>query len=139
MANPQTGVWEEFSGPNAAYMLDLYERYRENPDGVDPATREFFERWGIPRSPKPPPGPATSAPPPPVPAVQIAGAAALAAAIRAYGHRAARLDPLGSRPPGDVALRPDTHGIREEDLAGLPAGIVGGPMAADAAGGGNAL
>ncbi|NJN68707.1 MAG: hypothetical protein HC884_19375, partial [Chloroflexaceae bacterium] len=34
-----------FHGPNAGYMLELYERYRQNPDSVDAATRAFFDAW----------------------------------------------------------------------------------------------
>ena len=28
-----------FGGVNAGYVLELYERYRQNPESVDPATR----------------------------------------------------------------------------------------------------
>ena len=31
---------EPIQGVNAGYVLELYERYRQNPDSVDPATRE---------------------------------------------------------------------------------------------------
>ena len=34
-----------FHGPNAGYVLDLYERYQRDPASVDAATRAFFERW----------------------------------------------------------------------------------------------
>ena len=34
-----------FAGVNAGYVLELYERYRQNPESVDPATREAFESW----------------------------------------------------------------------------------------------
>ena len=37
-----------FHGPNAGYVLELYERYQQNPQSVDAATREFFERWTPP-------------------------------------------------------------------------------------------
>jgi 2-oxoglutarate dehydrogenase E1 component len=36
---------EKFFGPNAGYALELYERYQQNPDAVDPATRAIFEKW----------------------------------------------------------------------------------------------
>lgn len=36
---------EAFYGPNAGYVLELYERYGENPESVDPATRAVFDRW----------------------------------------------------------------------------------------------
>ena len=34
----------EFGGINEGYILELYERFRENPESVDPATRAAFER-----------------------------------------------------------------------------------------------
>src|SRR5690349_18411445 len=86
-------IWREFSGPNAAYVLDLYERFQQNPDSVDPATREFFRQW-IPPAERPAAETVADS-------QKIVAVVNLAQAIRAYGHRAARLDPLGSEPPGD--------------------------------------
>ena len=37
----------------------------------------------------------------------IAAAMSLVKAFRTHGHLAARIDPLGSEPPGDPALEPD--------------------------------
>src|SRR4030095_11604044 len=80
-------------------------------------------------------------PPPPTPAPAapagsagsgihtIVGAANLAESIRRYGHLAARIDPLGSTPPGDPSLWPRAHGISDDDLRQLPASLVGGPVA----------
>jgi ABC-2 type transport system ATP-binding protein len=39
----------QFFGPNLGYVLELYERYRENHESVDERTREFFETWSPPR------------------------------------------------------------------------------------------
>src|ERR1041385_5502197 len=39
---------DEFTGVNAGYVLELYERYRQNPDSVDAATRKAFESWTPP-------------------------------------------------------------------------------------------
>ena len=41
-------IWNEFHGPNAGYVVELYERYRRDPRSVDAATRELFERWTPP-------------------------------------------------------------------------------------------
>jgi ABC-2 type transport system ATP-binding protein len=40
---------EKFYGPNLGYVLELYERYREDPDSVDEKTRQFFEGWSPPQ------------------------------------------------------------------------------------------
>ncbi|WP_029214928.1 2-oxoglutarate dehydrogenase E1 component [Kallotenue papyrolyticum] len=127
---------ELFHGPNAGYVLELYERYRQNPDAVDPETRAFFERWTPPAEAAPPP-PAAAVTPgqvaTPVDIERIVGAAQLARSIRELGHLAAQIDPLGSPPPGDPDLQLEAHGLSEADLAALPASIVRGPCAEGAA------
>ncbi len=56
----------------------------------------------------------------------VAAAMALVKAHRMHGHLAARLDPLGSEPPGDPALDPDRLEPRltPELQARVPAGIL---------------
>src|SRR5947209_7740365 len=39
-------AWEAFYGPNVGYALELYERYQQDPNSVDEATRSIFERLG---------------------------------------------------------------------------------------------
>ena len=34
-----------FHGPNAGYVLDIYDRYRNDPDSVDSTWRDFFHRF----------------------------------------------------------------------------------------------
>ncbi len=114
--------WRNFHGPNAGYILELYERYEQNPNSVDEATRAFFDGW------TPPPDGTDPAPTTTNQLSQIAGAVNLAQAIREYGHLAAQLDPLGSDPPDDPSLAPETHGITEKDLQQLPASLIGGPV-----------
>ncbi len=126
----------DFHGPNAAYALELYERYQQDPMSVDAATREIFEGW------TPPEGSDSQAESAPVslaaPAASVCStadmrkivtAARYARLVRELGHLAARIDPLGGDPPGDPGLDPATHGLQEADLAALPASVVGGPLA----------
>src|SRR5712692_4860491 len=120
---------ETFYGPNAGYVLELYERYQQDPSSVDPATRAIFATWS--------PNVVASL----AGARDGAGASAredvshavaafeLVHAIRERGHLGAHLDPLGSPPLGDPALLTETYGIRDEDLASLPPDIVGGHAA----------
>jgi len=117
--------FEQFSGVNAGYVLELYEKFRQNPDSVDPATRSAFQSWTPPADVQAaaPAGSAVSG------IHTIVGAANLAESIRRYGHLAARIDPLGSTPPGDPSLSPRAHGISDDDLRQLPASLVGGPVA----------
>lgn len=126
--------WHDFHGPNAGYVLELYERYRQNPDTVDESTREFFEQWTPPENgqgPRPQPAAVTTAVG--VDPETVRCAVNLVQAIREYGHLAAQLDPLGSPPPGDPALEMESYGLSEDDLRALPAAIVTGPLVEGAA------
>src|SRR5688572_967275 len=121
----------QFAGVNAAYVLELYERYRQNPEAVDPETRKAFESWseapreGVPYDASGPSSAGSTG----VDTRVIVGAANLVESIRRYGHLAAQLDPLGSAPVGDPSLSPRAHGITDDDLKRLPASLVGGPVA----------
>jgi 2-oxoglutarate dehydrogenase E1 component len=125
----------EFYGPNAGYVLELYDRFRQDPDSVDPRTRELFASWTPERFDGDGSGALAVGPAAPAVATgradvsRVVGASSLAQSIREYGHLAARLDPLGGEPPGDPELDAVTHGIQEQDLASLPASVVGGPAA----------
>src|SRR5881398_962311 len=54
----------------------------------------------------------------------VAAAMALVKAFRNFGHMAARLDPLGSEPPGDPALDPGPLGLSPEIMARIPAELL---------------
>src|SRR5579875_618230 len=123
----QSDFLKEFLGPNAGYVIELYERYLRDPSSVPPDARAWFATWGPPLT-APPPLSGVS----PFTMDQIVGASNLARAIRAYGHLGAHLDPLGTPPPGDPSLDPASYGLTEADLERLPAAIVGGPVAAHA-------
>ncbi len=121
-------LWHDFSGPNAAYLLDLYERYRRDPAAVDAITRSIFETWT-------PTLDTAGAALETAPAAfdQIMGTIHLAQAIRSLGHRRASIDPLGSLPLDDISLDAAYHGVTDDDLRQLPASLVGGPLAEKAA------
>jgi 2-oxoglutarate dehydrogenase E1 component len=128
--------WDQFTGANAGYVQDLYERYQRDPGSVDEATRQAFARWAPPVEDgvaEPAAGRAAR----PGSATELkAGIAAftLAESIRRFGHLAARIDPLGFHPPiGDPSLNTHAHGLTDEALRRLPAELVGGPAAAGAA------
>src|SRR6478609_356065 len=126
--------WDQFSGANAGYVYELYERYQSDPSSVDEATRRAFATW----TPEDPVAPvASGAPAAPVAKGDLqAGIAAfnLAESIRRFGHLAAELDPLGFHDPiGDPSLAPQSHGLTTDSLKKLPATIVSGPAAGGAA------
>ena len=109
---------DEFHGPNLGYILELYELYRENPNAVDEATRQVFEKWS--------PLDAAASPVTGQNLLTITGAANLAQAIRIYGYLSAHLDPLEEAPAqaSNPLLTPEFHQIKEEDLLNLPADVV---------------
>ena len=135
-------LWQEFHGPNAGYILELYERYQQDPDAVDDETRRFFEQNGheLVRlaerdGHEDRVETAVSAASPTdfaLPFEKIMGAVNLAQAIRDYGHLDANLDPLSSDPPGEAALQLDYHKVTADDLRQLPASLIGGPLAQQA-------
>jgi 2-oxoglutarate dehydrogenase E1 component len=108
----------EFHGPNLAYMLGLRERYRTDPESLDPATREYFERLDMDAG-----GQGSQ---PVADLKSVIAAANLVQAIRSEGYLAADLNPLTSE-PGDPSLTLEYHHLREEDLKHLPAGLVNFP------------
>ena len=120
-SEPLSGGWQQFSGLNRGYVLELYEKYRQDPASVDADTRALFDQWNPPAE--------SSAPQSGLPYEKIVGAANLALSIRQYGHLAARLDPLGLRVPiGDPSLLPATHNLTEEDLRNLPPTLLSSPV-----------
>ena len=144
-------ILESFYGPNAGYVQDLYERYRQDPATVSPDIRAFFEKWPLDADllaqsteketaasldRKSMNGTIT------IEKEQqtgewssqelvsdIVAACSLAHAIRERGHLGAHLDPLGKEPLGDPALLPETYGITNDHLALLPPHVVGGHAA----------
>jgi 2-oxoglutarate dehydrogenase E1 component len=123
--------WDQFTGANAGYVYELFERYQQDPSSVDEATRRAFATW----TPSDPVPVASQAPAAGQQDLQ-AGIAAfnLAESIRRFGHLAAQLDPLGFHDPiGDPSLQPQAHGLTSDALERLPASIVSGPAAQGAA------
>ncbi len=126
----------QFFGPNLGYVLELYESFKEDPNSVDERTRSFFEEWGPPRAASGTNGSSNGAAAGGAQGVateldveKAVGASKHVRHLRDFGHMAAKLDPLGSEPPGDPTLDPTFYRIQDEDLESLPTLIVGGPIA----------
>ncbi len=127
-------LWREFHGPNAAYLLDLFERYERDPLSLDEASRRFFEHnESAVRQMLVADGQAALATPVTESVAErtgsIVAAANLAQAIRGFGHLAAQLDPLDTSPPGEPSLDGAYYGLSQVDLLRLPATLIGGPVA----------
>src|SRR5438067_3046036 len=143
----------EVDGLNAGYAQLLLDEYLENPEAVPSEWRRLFEsgdselvrshpgllrlvetlRDGngqvAPAAPPPPPAPAAAEAPAVVDEQLLGGVAAAMALVKAHrmhGHLAARLDPLGSEPPGDPALEPERliPKLTPELQAQIPASVL---------------
>lgn len=123
-----------FYGPNAGYVIELYDQYLADPASVDAETRSFFETWSPPTTGAIASNGAVSAAPT-ADVANILAAANYAEAIRTHGHKAATIAPIGQPMPvmDAPALHAETYGIRESDLAVLPGSVAGGPIGALAA------
>jgi len=126
-----------FYGPNAGYVLELYERYLEDPTSVGSRWQTYFADFQ-PESAVASNGHAAGAiagahAAPSVDLEKVVGAAALAQAIREYGHLDADIDPLGRPVAENIDLDLKTYGLSDADLRALPAMVVGGEVAESAA------
>ena len=141
----------DVDGLNTGYAALLLEQYLDNPAAVAEEWRDLFEshpevllerqpglarllsqyqtdgdRNGEVEVPVAAPEPAEAPVADPELLGGIAASMALVKAIRMHGHLAARLDPLGSEPPGDPALEPErlTPKLTPELQARIPAKLL---------------
>jgi len=123
-------------GANAPFILDIYEKYLEDPDSVPdewrnyfrgfqdahegaadvrhgPIQQEFMERARAPRRAAAPSADGFD----PALAEKQAGVARLIQAYRGRGHRLANIDPLNLREKPEMdEVAPSFHGLSESDM-----------------------
>lgn len=126
-SEPVTGVF------NDGYIAEQYELYRKDRDAVDSSWRQFFlfaEALGTA------PSASTTSGIAPDGALlrKAAAAASLLESIRAYGHLATPIDPLGKPRSGSPELTPEFHGLSKDDLTAIPGNVLGLPDATAALG-----
>lgn len=118
--------WHYFHGPNAGYILELYDQYQADPTSVNAEIKSLFEQWSPPTNGHLSPAPQLA------PTGEMSfealfkatAAVRYAKSIRAVGHFGAKLDPLGTPPPDDPGLHVADHRISDNDLKNLPATII---------------
>ena len=119
---------EPFTGPNSAYLIELYEAYLKDNESVDPQVRSFFDSWApYLTSSLPTQSPAAGAPS--VDYQQLIRVVNLVDRIRDKGHLVANLDPLGLRPHRKLSSEATLQDISEQELSGLPPQLVQSPLA----------
>lgn len=139
-----------FDSLNAAYAQAMFEQYARNPESVPEGWRRYFNDGGaraasegliVPEQLNGQREVVTAVVEVPTPDSAAAGsteaaenlrralpvvsrATALLQAFREHGHRLARIDPLGSEPPGHPQLTPSFFGTTLDELDELPASLV---------------
>jgi 2-oxoglutarate dehydrogenase E1 component len=109
---------------NDGYIAEAYESFRRDPSSVDESWRQFF-RFAESLAGTTPAAGASEGKTDASLLRKVAGAAALVQSIRAFGHLAAHIDPLGNTPPGTSELTLEFHGLTEEDLTAIPGEALG--------------
>ncbi|AOZ92124.1 2-oxoglutarate dehydrogenase E1 component [Paenibacillus crassostreae] len=121
--------WQTYYGPNLGYVQEQYDLFLRNPKSVDETFQHLFSLWGAP------PTVADEVSIPQKPSERISwdrnllkkgvDAGKLVWNIRAYGHLAADIDPLGIRPDSDTSLlEPERYNLSQEDLKAFPSSLI---------------
>ncbi|MDQ0214350.1 2-oxoglutarate dehydrogenase E1 component [Oikeobacillus pervagus] len=119
--------WSGFHGPNLGYVMEVYEQYLENPDGVDPELKQLFEEWGAPTVDTATAPESTTKthqsfqlPDDPTTYSKLVAAVKLADNIRHFGHLAADINPLNIRTKDTRRIELSAFDLTEEDLKEVP-------------------
>ena len=129
MASYQGTPWQKFSGPNLGYVIEVYERYLEDANSVDPELKALFDQWGAPTAieQETTSGQADVSfqmPANPDLYSKIVAAVKLADNIRTYGHLAADINPLKDKPKEIRRIELSEYNLTEEDLKRVPASFI---------------
>ncbi|MGE6259616.1 2-oxoglutarate dehydrogenase E1 component [Heyndrickxia sporothermodurans] len=124
------GFWESFSGPNLGYVMEVYDKFVNDPESVDPEMRVLFEEWGAPSVSEE--GLSTHGqadisfqlPTNPTVFSKMVAAVKLADNIRTYGHLAADINPLNDRKKDTRRIELSEFDLTEEDLKNIPASFI---------------
>lgn len=124
-ASLQNSPWKNFTGPNLAYLMDVYEQYLMEPESIDPELKSLFDQWGPPSLPsdrtKEIPSQDVEAAIDPMYVNKVVSAMNLAEHIRTYGHLEADVYPFKLDENENNRLDLQAFDISEEDLKQIPA------------------
>jgi 2-oxoglutarate dehydrogenase E1 component len=109
---------------NDAYAAEQFEAYRQDPTSVEESWRQFF-RFAEEAIGRRAGGDESYA-------HTVANVSRYISAIRAYGHFAVQLDPLGTPPPGAPELTLEFHQLTDADLDTVTGVSLGFPHLATA-------
>ena len=115
--------WNQFQGPNLAYLIEQYDLYIKTPENVTEDIASLFRQYGSPSEPL---GQSTSD------GVSVSTknvekiirAIQFADAIRTHGHHNANIYPLNNVEKDSSKLDMRFYGLSEQDLIDVPAGLI---------------
>lgn len=111
--------WQNFSGPNLAYLMDIYELYKQDPEKVEEELRNLFEKWGPPNTEEETVPISTDT----TSLMKVVSATKLADHIRNFGHLYADLNPIYKEAKRSQLNLSDFQ-LTRADLEKLPAQII---------------
>ncbi|MBS4176718.1 2-oxoglutarate dehydrogenase E1 component [Lederbergia citrea] len=129
-ASYQGTPWQNFSGPNLGYVIEVYEQYLVDPNSVDPELKELFDQWGAPspageeENTKGQADVSFQMPANPDMYSKIVAAVKIADNIRTYGHLAADINPLNDKQKEIRRIELAEYNLTEEDLRQIPASFI---------------
>lgn len=121
----QKAIRERFFGHNFGYVMELFEKYQQNPNSIDDEMKAYFRRLENEVSDKksdfeiPVPPNMTSS----KQVEKILAAVKLAEDIRANGHQYANINPLIEQLDNNQ-INPAIYGLSQEDLEAMPASYI---------------
>lgn len=115
--------YEAFTGPNLGYIMEMYELFKISPEAVDVELRDLFTQYGAPVEENHSMQVAVEGAGQSANIGKIVAAFKLQEAIRAYGHLAADVYPLGDRPKDTSRIELSYYGLSEQDLKEMPANL----------------
>lgn len=115
---------QEFYGPNFAHILEMYQRYRADPNSLDEESRRFFQNWSPPENEGARPPNTADAALSAFNLTAVTGAIDLARSIRSYGYLSANLNPLDPAREENPLVSLEFYGLTPADLESLPASLL---------------
>ncbi|WP_071459825.1 2-oxoglutarate dehydrogenase E1 component [Bacillus massilinigeriensis] len=126
-AGGQDAAWPDFFGPNLGYVVELYEKYQEDPKLVDSEIREYFDKGFVPEMQQSSSNADLSSIPVGLESFnpeKVAAALMMAEHIRGYGHLSADVFPLKDMSYEDPKLNEKEWGLTNTDLASIPVELI---------------
>ncbi|GHH98351.1 2-oxoglutarate dehydrogenase E1 component [Neobacillus kokaensis] len=117
-------ILNDFLGPNLGYLIDQFEKYKQDPLSVEEEMRSMFAEMDEADLYELEPSITGELNIQTVENEKMYAAIKLADQIRTYGHLAADIYPLGNHQPDKTHIDLESYGLSENDLQALPAGII---------------